>query len=183
MLLANSGHLILSSTVRAPVFVRCPQNDLDCILPSRSASVTSLQAPLVEQPALCCMTCLRNTGEACGRTALVWLSEAPTGRSRSCVLVGLLCVWGLLRPSHLEVWMSLCPFLATFIDHLVKMLPDFSAVLIPFTLWFLEHLKETLRDSVSVHPVPSLAPPPHAWGSCSWSSFHHEGGKTGVLLT
>lgn len=50
---------------------------------------------------------------------------------------------------------------------MVKMLPDFSAVLIPFTLWFLEHLKETLRDSVSVHIVPSLAPPPHAWGSCS----------------
>lgn len=60
--------------------VRCPQNDLGCILPSRSASSLG---PLAVRPCqvpsgpfhgtafLCCMTCLRNTGEgqACHRTA------------------------------------------------------------------------------------------------------------------
>lgn len=74
------------------------------------------------------------------------------------------------------------PYWWLHFDHLVKVLSDFSAVLLPPTLWFLEHLKGNTLIFCK-YPVPSLTlpPPPHTLEKLLmisvWFSFYCEGGK------
>lgn len=90
-------------------------------------------------------------------------------------------MWRLLRQSHLEAWDV--AFGVINFDHLVKVLSDFCAILLPFILWWLEYLKgNTWRFcKYNMYPVPSLTlPPSPAWAAVDvfiWFSFYYEGRK------